>query len=130
MSKTPVANISTEMQILIYYILNNIRFVVLYARRKVSTRDKLEKINDVTCNEKGSKTILADNFNHYFNTQEREDFVKVLRVEDLELRFNPKHYKARGRAIVYGILKKKILKKQACVYAHIVIKRHCMGKFR
>ena len=79
------------MQKLICYVLNNTRFIVLYASPKINAKDKLEEITDVICIKKGSKTVLAGNLNFDFNTQEGEDFVKVLKVEDLELRTNPKH---------------------------------------
>ena len=35
--------------------------------------------------------------------QEREDFVKVLEIEDFELRTHPKHYTTRGHTINEGI---------------------------
>ena len=38
---------------------------------------------------------IAGDFNLNFNMQEGEDFVKALRVKDLELRTNPKHYMTR-----------------------------------
>ena len=49
MMKTPIASKSTEMETLICYILNIIRFVMLYVSPKINTKDKLEKITDVIC---------------------------------------------------------------------------------
>ena len=41
--KMSIASKFTEMRILIYYILNSIRFVLQYSSPKVNTKDKLEK---------------------------------------------------------------------------------------
>ena len=60
------------------------RFVIFYASPKIGTKDKLEKIIGIICIEKGSITVLASYLNLDFNTQEGEDFVKALKVEDLE----------------------------------------------
>ena len=61
---------------------------MLYACTKISTKDKLEKITAVICFEKGSKTVITCDFNLDFNTQDREDFVKALRVENIKLGTN------------------------------------------
>ena len=45
----------TEMQILIYYTILNIRFV---RNLKLSTKDRLLKITEFICIEKGSKIVL------------------------------------------------------------------------
>ena len=71
------------MQTLICYILKNLRFMCCMLVQKISSKNKLEKkIMDVIYIEKGSKTILASDFKLDFNAQEREDFVKSLRVDE------------------------------------------------
>ena len=42
--------------------------------------------------------------------QDGEDFVKALRVEELELRNNPKHHPTRGRTVNDGIFSNKTIK--------------------
>ena len=66
------------MQILICCILNNIRFDVLHAIPKVSAKDKLGKIINVMCIEKGRKTALAGDFN-----KQGEDFCQ--RIKNLQI---------------------------------------------
>ena len=80
------------MLIIIRYNLNAIRYLVLNANPKTSTKDKLENITYIRSVGKLSKTVLEGNFNLEFKTQEGENFIKLLSVEDLELRTYQKHY--------------------------------------
>ena len=66
----------------------------MYAIPKVNTYEKLEKIPNIICIENGSKFVLVGDFNHDFN--EQKDFVKALRVEDLEIKTNAKYFPTRG----------------------------------
>ena len=75
---------------------------MLYASWKISTKDTSEKITDVICLEKGSKTKLTGDFNFDFNIEDCENFVKALRVEDLKFRTNPKYYTIRGCTTING----------------------------
>ena len=52
-------------------------FLSVYVSPKISTKDKLEKITDVICFEKGSKIKPAGDINLDLNTQEGEGFVKA-----------------------------------------------------
>ena len=49
------ASKSTKMQAIICYFSNNIRFVMLYTSKKVSTKDKLEKITTLNGKKKDAK---------------------------------------------------------------------------
>ena len=99
------------------------------ASPKVSTRHKLEKITDCICTEKGSQTVQASDFNLNFNAQEGEDFVKALKVEDLEWRNNSKLYTTRDRTTIVSIFWNKT-KKQAYAWEHIVTIWHWLVKFQ
>ena len=88
---------------------------MLYVCLKICTKDKLEKITVVNLtSRKWSKAALAGDLNLDFNVQEGEIFVKALRVEDLELRTNPKHYIARARSTIDDIFSNETVK--TCVY--------------
>ena len=82
--------------------------------QKFVQKTNYKKITDVIRIVKGSKTVLEGDFNLDVNTQEGEDFVKALRIENIELRTNLKHYTTRGSTTIGSIFSNKTVKTSLC----------------
>ena len=101
---------SEEVQILICYVLNNVRFAVMYASPQVDAEYKLDAIMDGLCIDEDMKTVLMGNFNIDFNSLEGREFTEALRILDLELRTNPKHYTSRDLTTTDAIFSNKSMR--------------------
>ena len=70
------------VQILIAYILKNIRYAVCYANPRDNTEEILLKIFDIVIYVEDRKTVMAGNFNIEFNSQKSLDFIEIMQTVD------------------------------------------------